>query len=125
MVCFWDRNQCKQSNGTAERNLVNKCQCFLTYLLTYNHNLFIAQLLLISLIMWINNILSYVFNACLFVYFRFNFQPVLVGIHVIFSWAQLGRSASFGREIGVPDREIFSRQKIFKFNVKNCLFASP
>ena len=32
-------------------------------------------------------------------------------IHVIFSWAQIGRSAIFGREIGVPDREIFSRQK--------------
>ena len=46
-------------------------------------------------------------------------------LHVIFSWAQIGRSAIFGREIGVPDREIFSRQKIFKFNVKNCLFASP
>ena len=46
-------------------------------------------------------------------------------IHVIFSWAQIGRSAIFGREIGVPDREVFSRQKIFKFNVKNCLFASP
>ena len=48
-----------------------------------------------------------------------------MAIHVIFSWAQIGRSASFGREIGVLDREIFSRQKIFKFNVKNCLFASP
>ena len=46
-------------------------------------------------------------------------------IHVIFSWAQIGRSAIFGREIGVPDREIFSRQKILKFNVQNCLFASP
>ena len=34
-----------------------------------------------------------------------------VSIHVIFSWAQIGRSAIFGREIGVPDREIFSRQK--------------
>ena len=45
-------------------------------------------------------------------------------IHVIFSWAQIGRSAIFGREIGVPDREIFSQQKIFKFNVKTCLFAS-
>ena len=44
-------------------------------------------------------------------------------IHVIFSWAQIGRSAIFGREIGVPDREIFSRQKKIKFNVKNCLFA--
>ena len=45
-------------------------------------------------------------------------------IHVIFSWAQIGRSAIFGREIGVPDREIFSLQKTIKFNVKNCLFAS-
>ena len=44
---------------------------------------------------------------------------------MIFSWAQIGRSAIFGREIGVPDREIFLRQKIFKFNVKNCFFASP
>ena len=52
-------------------------------------------------------------------------RRVHVFIHVIFSWAQIGRSAIFGREIGVPDREIFSRQKIFKFNVKNCLFASP
>ena len=34
-----------------------------------------------------------------------------ISIHVIFSWAQIGRSAIFGREIGVPDREIFSRQK--------------
>ena len=34
-----------------------------------------------------------------------------VALHVIFSWAQIGRSAIFGREIGVPDREIFSRQK--------------
>ena len=32
-------------------------------------------------------------------------------IHVIFSWAQIGRSAIFGREIGVPDRKSFSRQK--------------
>ena len=53
------------------------------------------------------------------------FQFLPCSIHVIFSWAQIGRSAIFGREIGVPDREIFSRQKIFKFNVKNCLFASP
>ena len=28
-------------------------------------------------------------------------------IHVIFPWAQIGRSAIFGREIGDPDREIF------------------
>ena len=32
-------------------------------------------------------------------------------IPVILSWAQIGRSAIFGREIGVPDREIFSWQK--------------
>ena len=38
---------------------------------------------------------------------------------MMFSWAQIGRSAIFGREIGVPDREFFSQQKIFKFNVKN------
>ena len=50
---------------------------------------------------------------------------VVFSIHVIFSWAEIGRSAIFGREIGVPDREIFSRQKIFNLNVKNCLFASP
>ena len=50
--------------------------------------------------------------------------PIL-HIHMIFSWTQIRRSAIFGREIGVPDREIFSRQKIFKFNVKNCLIASP
>ena len=50
---------------------------------------------------------------------------VYMSIHVIFSWAQIGRSAIFGREIGVPDREIFLRQKIFKFSVKNCLFTSP
>ena len=41
-------------------------------------------------------------------------------VHVIFSWAQIGKSAIFGREIGVPDREIFSRQKIFNFSFKNC-----
>ena len=32
-------------------------------------------------------------------------------IHVIFSWAQIGRSAIFGRKIGVPDREIFRGKK--------------
>ena len=42
--------------------------------------------------------------------FDVNRKPVSL-IHVIFSWAQIGRSAIFGREIGVPDREIFSRQK--------------
>ena len=44
-------------------------------------------------------------------------------IHVIFSWVQIGRSAIFGREIGVPDREIFSRQKMFKFNVKKLFIC--
>ena len=32
----------------------------------------------------------------------------------------IGRSAIFGREIGVPDKEGFSWQKIFNFSVKNC-----
>ena len=44
-------------------------------------------------------------------------------IHVIFSWAQMVRSAIFGRKIEVPDREIFLRQKQNKqnnFNVKIC-----
>ena len=35
----------------------------------------------------------------------------VIVIHVIFSWAQIGRSTIFGREIGIPDREIFSRPK--------------
>ena len=39
-------------------------------------------------------------------------------IYVIFSWAQRGRSTIFGREIGVPDREVFSVSKIFNFSVK-------
>ena len=33
-------------------------------------------------------------------------------IHVILAWNEIGRSAIFGREIGVPDREVFSRQKL-------------
>ena len=40
--------------------------------------------------------------------------------NVIFSWAQIGRSATFGSEIGVPDREFFFAAKIFNFSVKNC-----
>ena len=32
----------------------------------------------------------------------------MLGIHVIFSWAQIGRSAIFGREIGVPDYCLFA-----------------
>ena len=30
---------------------------------------------------------------------------------MIFSGAQIGRSATFGRQTGVPDREMFLRQK--------------
>ena len=40
---------------------------------------------------------------------------------MIFSWAQIGRSAIFGREIGVPDREIFSRQKKKKKKMFICI----
>ena len=43
---------------------------------------------------------------------------------MIFSWPLKGRSAIFGREIGVPDREIFSQQKkkinFSQISVKNC-----
>ena len=49
------------------------------------------------------------------------FLPYMgMAIYVIFSWAEIGRSAIFDREIGVPDREIFSRQKVFNFSVKYC-----
>ena len=41
----------------------------------------------------------------------FYYSAGWASIHVIFSWAQIGRSAIFGREIAVPDRESFSRQK--------------
>ena len=41
-------------------------------------------------------------------------------ILVFFSLTQIERSAIFGRETGVPGREIFSRQNIFNFSVKNC-----
>ena len=41
-------------------------------------------------------------------------------IHVIFSWTQIGKFGFSDREIGVSNREIFSRQKIFNFSVKNC-----
>ena len=34
---------------------------------------------------------------------------------MIFSWAQIGRSAIFGREIGVPDKEISFRGKNIQF----------
>ena len=30
---------------------------------------------------------------------------------MILAWNEIGRSAIFGREIGVPDREVFSRRK--------------
>ena len=61
----------------------------------------------------------YCYLSHLFKCFMSKFYTMTLTIHVIFSWAQIGRSTIFGREIGVPDREIF------KFNVKNCLFASP
>ena len=46
---------------------------------------------------------------------RLNNLTVESNIHVIFSWPQIGRSASFGREIGVLDKEIVSRQKQNQF----------
>ena len=53
-------------------------------------------------------------ETCNFQHSVIDLQLVILKlIHVIFSWAQIGRSAIFGREIGVPDREIFLRQKIF------------
>ena len=36
-------------------------------------------------------------------------------IHVILAWIEIGRSAIFGREIEVPDREVFSRRKKNQF----------
>ena len=39
-----------------------------------------------------------------------HFSPIC--IHVIFSWTQIGRFWFSDREIGVSNREIFSRQKI-------------
>ena len=37
---------------------------------------------------------------------------------MIFSWPQIGRSTVFGREIGVPEKEVFSCQIIFNFSLK-------
>ena len=51
-------------------------------------------------------------------------HPV-VTIHAIFSWTQVGRSGIFGREIGVPNREVFSLQKMSRFHVKNCFLSHP
>ena len=48
-------------------------------------------------------------NICF--YGEKKYGKLSVSIHVIFSWAEIGRSAIFGREIGVPDRESFSQQK--------------
>ena len=45
-------------------------------------------------------------------------SPEPLGILVIFSWTQIGRFGFSDREIGVSNREIFSRQKIFNFSVK-------
>ena len=44
------------------------------------------------------------------------------GIHVILAWNKIGRPAIFGMEIGVPDREVFSRRKKFNFSGKNLYF---
>ena len=35
----------------------------------------------------------------------------MLSIHVILAWNEIGRSAIFGREIGVPDREVFFAAK--------------
>ena len=43
-------------------------------------------------------------------------------IHVILAWNEIGRSAIFGREIEVPDREVFSRRNKINFSGKNCYF---
>ena len=46
-----------------------------------------------------------------------SFQALIIAlaylmiIHVILVWNEIGKSAIFGREIGVPDREVFLRQK--------------
>ena len=39
-------------------------------------------------------------------------------IHVIFSWAQIGRYAIFGREIGVPDIGTWLHCSVSKNNCK-------
>ena len=46
----------------------------------------------------------------------------LLYIHVILAWNEIGRSAIFGREIEIPDREVFSRRKKINFSGKNCYF---
>ena len=43
----------------------------------------------------------------------------LVAIHMILAWNEIGRSAIFGREIGVPDREVFSQKNTHKKLVNN------
>ena len=45
-------------------------------------------------------------------------------IHVILAWNEIGRSAIFGREIGVPDREVF-RGKKNQFQWQKLLFPAP
>ena len=39
-------------------------------------------------------------------------------IYVILAWNEIRRSAIFGREIEVPDREVFSRRKKINFSGK-------
>ena len=44
---------------------------------------------------------------------------------MILAWNEIGRSAIFGREIGVPDREVFfaaKKKKKINFSGKNCYF---
>ena len=52
------------------------------------------------------------------------FQKRLNIIHVIFSWTQIGRFGFPDREIGVSNREIFLRQKIFNFSVSKIVICS-
>ena len=46
------------------------------------------------------------YKACVITYFL---ETAI--IRVILAWNEIGRSAIFGREIGVPAREFFSRRK--------------
>ena len=43
---------------------------------------------------------------------------------MIFSWTQKGRSVIFGREIGVPNREIFFRGKKYSILVSKIICST-
>ena len=43
---------------------------------------------------------------------------------MILAWNEIGRSAIFGREIEVPDREVFSRQKKKKSILKAKIISN-